>query len=91
MLRIIRPIEAPRWLERVIRDIERGFREAADKFAVTATGTGSSQDIPLPQEVGAEDVLVFEDGALRWDDYTVSGQTLTITATNTADIVILER
>jgi hypothetical protein len=48
---------------------------------VTAVGTGSSQDVTLPESnLSPKEVLVFVDG-IRWQtsEYTITGTTLTLT------------
>lgn len=93
MIRLQAPSGAPLWLTEYTRSIEREIRDnTASGFVVTATGTGGSQDIALPKDnLIATDLQVFEAGALRWGDYTVSGRTLTLTAAPSAALVILER
>ena len=92
MTRLRAPFDGPVWLPELVRSIEQAFRDAASNSPpVTATGTGISQDITLPEALTVDDVLVFEAGALRSGDYTISGLTLTLTATASAPIVILKR
>jgi hypothetical protein len=57
---------------------------------VNATGTGSSQNITLPETgLATSDVLVIVEGLVQGlTDYSIAGSTLTITAPNTAEIVI---
>ena len=91
MTRLRAPFDGPVWLPELVRSIEQAFRDAASNPApVTATGTGASQDITLPEPLTADDVLVFVSGALV-TSYTVSGRTLTLTAAASAPIVILKR
>lgn len=61
-------------------------------FKTTATGTGASQNITLPQSVVEDDVLVFVNGVYQHPttDYTIAGTTLTITAGNGLPIVIIK-
>lgn len=93
MIRILVPAEAPAWLYDYTRSVEQAIRDASNVgFVVTATGTGASQDITLPvAALQASDVQVFEAGALRQGDYTISGNTLTLTATASAALVVLQR
>ena len=92
MTRLRPPAQAPFWLAEYTRSIEQAFREATKSgFVVTATGTGSSQDITLPESsLTASDVLVFVSGALV-TAYTITGSTLTITAASSAPISIIQR
>lgn len=57
---------------------------------VTATGTGASQNITLPETgLATSDVLVIVEGMTQGlSDYSITGTTLTLTAPNTSDIVI---
>ncbi len=93
MTRLRAPFDGPVWLPELVRSIEQAFRDAATSAPpVTATGTGSSQDIALPEgSLTVDDVLVFEAGVLRSGDYPISGRTLTLTATASAPIVIIKR
>jgi len=93
MIKLLIPAGAPLWLADFTRSVEREIRDNTETgFSVTATGAGSSQDVTLPKDnLLPSDVMVFEDGALRWGDYTISGRTLTLTAASSAALVILER
>lgn len=57
---------------------------------VTATGTGSSQNITLPESgLATKDVIVTIEGLVQdTADYSIVGTTLTITAPNTASIMV---
>ena len=57
---------------------------------VAATGTGSSQNITLPEAVNANDVLVFVNGLYQTPTthYTVTGTTLSITAPASSNILV---
>jgi hypothetical protein len=63
-------------------------------FHITATGTGVSQNITLPQSVANENNLfVFVNGLMQTPvtDYTVSGTTLTITTDNSGDSIMIRK
>lgn len=62
-------------------------------WRVAATGTGASQNLTLPETVGVNDVLVFVNGLQQepTTNYTISGTTLTITATNGLRIEVYSR
>jgi hypothetical protein len=59
---------------------------------VTATGTGSSQNITIPEAVTAISVLVFVSGIYQRPNvnYTITGTTLTLTALSGDSIVIVK-
>jgi hypothetical protein len=60
------------------------------KIAILATGTGASQSITLPYSgLAREDLMVVVNGLVQsWDDYTLSGTTLTLTAVADAKISV---
>jgi hypothetical protein len=56
---------------------------------VSATGTGSSQNITLPEAVTINDVLVAIEGLIQDpEDYSITGTTLTMTAPSGASIKV---
>jgi hypothetical protein len=57
---------------------------------VTATGTGASQNITIPETATANQVLVFVEGVHQpASQYSITGTTLTTTQPNGSDIVIV--
>ena len=71
--------------------VAQAIESITSGFTVTATGTGSSQNITLPRAVTVNDVIVFVNGVFQHPtaDYTISGTTLTITATSGLPIMII--
>jgi hypothetical protein len=56
---------------------------------ITATGTGSSQNITLPAALGVADVWVMFNGLVQDpSSYSISSTTLTVTAPNGASILV---
>jgi hypothetical protein len=69
-----------------------GGAESTPGWSVTATGTGSSQNITIPEAVTAASVLVFVSGVYQrpTTHYTISGTTLTLTALSGDNISIIK-
>ena len=67
-----------------------GGGETGTAWLVSATGTGASQDIALPEAIAATSLLVFVDG-IQQDtpaNFTVLGAVLTTTATSGVPISV---
>ena len=67
-----------------------GGSDATPGWKVTATGTGSSQVITLPETATSNAVSVYVNGIYQSSDYSLSGSSLTITTPTGAAISVVK-